>query len=128
MTSNNACFVGKVKLSKDKKEKDKIKVKKKKRKSDDLVSMMMSKLTRKSFDFNRSTCHQYDYIVNRITSSSKNTDELVDLEKYIDNLRSGPLIHLKVEVNLMLFFEAVKIQRFLYITCISEVNLCTDVF
>lgn len=39
VTSNNACVVGKVKLSKDKKEKDKIKVKKKKRKSDELVSM-----------------------------------------------------------------------------------------
>ena len=95
--------------------------------ADDLVSMMTSKLTRKSFDFNRSICHQYDYIVNRITSSSKNTDELVDLEKYIDNLRSGPLIHLKVEVNLLLLFVAVKLQRFLYITCISEINLYTDV-
>lgn len=41
VTSNNACFVGKVKLSKDKKEKDKIKVKKKKRKSDDVVSMSL---------------------------------------------------------------------------------------
>ena len=65
----------------------------------DLVSMMTSKLARRSFDFNRSICHQYDYIVNRITSSAKTTDELVDLEKYIDNLRSGPLVHLKVEYD-----------------------------
>lgn len=64
--------------------------------ANDLVGLMTSKLVRKSFDFNRSICHQYDYIVNRITSSSKTTDELVDLEKYIDNLRSGPLVHLKV--------------------------------
>lgn len=62
----------------------------------DLVSMMTSKLVRRSFDFNRSICHQYDHIVSRITSTAKTTDELVDLEKYIDNLRSGPLIHLKV--------------------------------
>ena len=68
---------------------------------DDLVSLMTSKLTRKSFDFNRSICHQYDYIVNRITSSSKTTDDLVDLEKYIDNLRSGPLVHLKVGFNMI---------------------------
>ncbi|XP_068702145.1 dynein axonemal heavy chain 3-like [Montipora foliosa] len=67
--------------------------------SRDLASMMTSKLVRRSFDFNRSICHQYDYIVNRITSSAKNTDELVDLEKYIDNLRSGPLIHLKTELE-----------------------------
>ena len=96
--------------------------------ADDLVSMMTSKLTRKSFDFNRSICHQYDYIVNRITSSSKNTDELVDLEKYIDNLRSGPLVHLKVEVYSVLLFVAVKLQRVLYITCISELYLYADVF
>ena len=62
----------------------------------DLVSMMTSKLVRRSFDFNRSICHQYDHIVSRITSTAKTTDELVDLEKYIDNLRSGPLVHLKV--------------------------------
>lgn len=92
--------------------------------ADDLVSMMTSKLTRKSFDFNRSICHQYDYIVNRITSSSKTTDELVDLEKYIDNLRSGPLVHLKVEINSV----TVKPQRFVYVTYISELYLCTDVF
>ncbi|CAH3114243.1 unnamed protein product [Pocillopora meandrina] len=67
--------------------------------ANDLVGLMTSKLVRKSFDFNRSICHQYDYIVNRITSSSKTTDELVDLEKYIDNLRSGPLVHLKVELE-----------------------------
>ena len=89
---------------------------------------MTSKLTRKSFDFNRSICHQYDYIVNRITSSSKNTDELVDLEKYIDNLRSGPLVHLKVEVDSVILFVAVKLQRVLYITCISELYLYADVF
>ena len=63
-----------------------------------LASMMTSKLRKKSFDFNRSVCHQYDYIVNRITSFAKTTDELVDLEKYIDNLRSGPLLQLKVNM------------------------------
>lgn len=88
--------------------------------ADDLVSMMTSKLTRKSFDFNRSICHQYDYIVNRITSSSKTTDELVDLEKYTDNLRSGPLVHLKVEVNSALSFVTVKPQRFVYVTYMTE--------
>ena len=62
----------------------------------DLASLMTSKLIKKSFEFNRSICQQYDYIVNRITSSAKTTDELVDLEKYIDNLRSGPLVHLRV--------------------------------
>lgn len=83
--------------------------------ADDLVRMMTSKLTRKSFDFNRSICHQYDYIVNRITSSSKTTDELVDLEKYIDNLRSGPLVHLKVDK-----FVNVKPQRFVYVIYMTE--------
>ena len=62
----------------------------------DLASLMTSKLIKKSFEFNRSICQQYDYIVNRITSSAKTTEELVDLEKYIDNLRSGPLVHLRV--------------------------------
>ena len=62
----------------------------------DLASLMTSRLIKKSFEFNRSICQQYDYIVNRITSSAKTTEELVDLEKYIDNLRSGPLVHLRV--------------------------------
>ena len=71
----------------------------------DLVGMMTSKLTRMSFDFNRSICHQYDYIVNRITYSAKTTDELVDLEKYIDNLRSGPLVHLKVKYDVLRYLS-----------------------
>ncbi|CAH3192981.1 unnamed protein product, partial [Porites evermanni] len=65
----------------------------------DLASLMTSRLIKKSFEFNRSICQQYDYIVNRITSSAKTTEELVDLEKYIDNLRSGPLVHLRTELE-----------------------------
>ena len=63
------------------------------------MNIMLRKLTKKSYQFNRSICHQYDVIVNCITTSSKTTDELVELEKYIDNLRTGPLLHLKVNVS-----------------------------
>ena len=70
----------------------------------DLASIMLTRLTRKSFQFNRSICHQYDEIVNRITSPAKTTEELVDLENYIDNLRTGPLLQLKASALRLLGF------------------------
>ena len=48
---------------------------------------MLRKLTRQSVHFNRSICSQYDQIVIRITTSAKTTDELVDLENYIQFLK-----------------------------------------
>lgn len=57
---------------------------------------MLMKLTRQSVQFNRAICAQYDQIVIRITTSAKTTDELVDLENYIEQLRSGALLKLKV--------------------------------
>ena len=64
--------------------------------SEVLVNIMLSKLTKESLQFNRSICQQYDIIVNRITSPSTSTNDLVELERFIDNLRSGPLVTLKV--------------------------------
>jgi len=62
----------------------------------DLVDIMLVKLTQQSVHFNRSICAQYDQIVIKITTSAKTTDELVELEKYIEHLRSGALLQLKV--------------------------------
>ena len=70
------------------------------KRASDLVNIMLTRLTKRSYQFNRSICHQYDQIVNRITSPTKTTEELVELEDYIDNLRTGPLLKLKVRQGL----------------------------
>ncbi|XP_048589777.1 dynein axonemal heavy chain 3-like isoform X2 [Nematostella vectensis] len=65
----------------------------------DLVDVIVTKLTKQSLAFNRSICTKYDHIVVRVTTHAKTTDELVDLEKYLENIRSGPLLLLKTELD-----------------------------
>ena len=61
-----------------------------------LSQMIINQITENSFHFNKRICSQYDEIVNKINGVAHDTDELVALSNYIDNLRFGPLLSLKV--------------------------------
>lgn len=61
-----------------------------------LSQMIIDQITENSFHFNKRICSQYDEIVNKINGVAHDTDELVALSNYIDNLRFGPLLSLKV--------------------------------
>ena len=61
-----------------------------------LAQKILDQITTNSFYFNKKICNQYEEILNKINSITHDTDELVELSNYIDNLRFGPLLSLKV--------------------------------
>ena len=64
-----------------------------------LVQRMVDKIIATSEKFNRSICKQYDNIVKKITIQSETTDQLVQQMKYVESLRAGELLQLKVCQN-----------------------------
>ena len=68
-----------------------------------LVKRMVDNITSVSEKFNRSICKQYDKIVKNITNQSEKTDELVAQMKYVESLRAGELLQLKVMNTLQMF-------------------------
>ena len=64
--------------------------------ANELSKRIIDQVTGSSFNFNKKICSQYEEIVNKINSIAHDTDELVELSNYIDNLRFGPLLSLKV--------------------------------
>ena len=62
----------------------------------DLSLVMVNNIVNHSRKFNRAICTQYDNIVRRITAQSKRTEELVKQIDYVENLRVGELLELRV--------------------------------
>ena len=65
----------------------------------DLSLVMVSNIVNHSRKFNRAICIQYDNIVRRITAQSERTEELVKQIDYVENLRVGELLELRVSTN-----------------------------
>ena len=59
---------------------------------------MVQKIMDTSDKFNRGICHQYDVIVKKSSYQAENTKELVDLIAYVESLRVGELLELKVSM------------------------------
>ena len=62
----------------------------------DLSLAMVNNIVNHSRKFNRAICTQYDNIVRRITAQSEKTEELVKQIEYVENLRVGELLELRV--------------------------------
>ena len=63
----------------------------------DLSLVMVNNIVNHSRKFNRAICTQYDNIVRRITAQSERTEELVKQIDYVENLRVGELLELRVQ-------------------------------
>ena len=57
---------------------------------------MVHNIVNHSRKFNRAICTQYDNIVRKITAQSEKTEELVKQIEYVENLRVGELLELRV--------------------------------
>eukprot|EP00795_Rhopilema_esculentum_P000293 gene293-9945_t len=64
-----------------------------------LSQKILDQITTNSFYFNKKICSQYEEILNKINSITHDTDQLVELSNYIDNLRFGPLLSLKAQLK-----------------------------
>ncbi|XP_043943753.1 dynein axonemal heavy chain 3-like [Protopterus annectens] len=64
-----------------------------------LANIIINKVATVSEKFNRNICKMYDAIVTRITSILESTSALVQLQNYVDKLRSGELIKIKEELE-----------------------------
>ena len=67
-------------------------------KARELVDVMVKKIMETSDKFNRGICRQYDTIVKKSSCQAENTKELVDLIEYVESLKVGELLELKVSV------------------------------
>ena len=59
---------------------------------------MVKKIMETSDKFNRGICSQYDTIVKKSSYQAENTKELVDLIEYVESLKVGELLELKVSM------------------------------
>lgn len=57
---------------------------------------MVTNICNMSRDFNKGICRQYDTIVKRVAQQAENTEELVQMQNYVENLKVGELLQLKV--------------------------------
>ena len=64
-----------------------------------LIQRMVNNIISVSEKFNRNICKQYDSIVKKITEQSETTDQLVKQMKYVESLRAGELLQLKVRLD-----------------------------
>ena len=71
----------------------------------DLSLVMVNNIVNHSRKFNRAICTQYDSIVRRITAQSEKTEELVKQIDYVENLRVGELLELRVLMKMTLNFS-----------------------
>ncbi|KAM4676017.1 dynein axonemal heavy chain 3-like [Discoglossus pictus] len=60
-----------------------------------LTNIIINKVATTSEKFNRKICQQYDGIVTKITAIAASTFALVDLQNYVDQLRSVELLEIK---------------------------------
>eukprot|EP00794_Sanderia_malayensis_P006878 gene6878-7653_t len=63
------------------------------------ANKILNQVIDSSFQLNKQICNQYEDIVTKINSQTQDTDELVELTNFIDNLRFGPLMLLKNELG-----------------------------
>lgn len=61
-----------------------------------LANVMTNKVMVNSRKFNRAVCTQFDGIVRKITAQSETTESLVKQQEYVENLRVGELLELRV--------------------------------
>ena len=67
-----------------------------------LADKMVANIARISRKFNKAICVQFDGIVKKITAQSETTEELVKQTKYVEDLRVGELMELRVHTHLLL--------------------------
>ncbi|XP_064633532.1 dynein axonemal heavy chain 3-like isoform X2 [Lineus longissimus] len=70
------------------------------KRSRSLADVMIMNIVNNSRKFNRSICTQYDTIVKHITSQAESTNDLVQLQNYVDNLQVGELLKLKEKLEI----------------------------
>lgn len=61
-----------------------------------LTNIIINKVASMSMMFNRNICWQYDGIVTKISAMAASTSALVELQNYIDRLRSKELPEIQV--------------------------------
>ena len=61
-----------------------------------LIDIMVTNICNMSRGFNKGICKQYDTIVKRVAQQAENTEELVQMQNYVENLKVGELLQLKV--------------------------------
>lgn len=61
-----------------------------------MIGIMVTNICNMSRDFNKGICKQYDTIVKRVAQQAENTEELVQMQNYVENLKVGELLQLKV--------------------------------
>ncbi|XP_053321162.1 dynein axonemal heavy chain 3-like [Spea bombifrons] len=64
-----------------------------------LTNIIINKVAATSEKFNRKICQQYDGIVTRISTIAASTSALVELQDYIDKLRSVELLEIKEKLE-----------------------------
>ncbi|KAG2469298.1 DYH7 protein, partial [Polypterus senegalus] len=65
-----------------------------------LTRIIINKVVSDSEKINRSICHQYDEIMRKMTGPIGSTEELVQLQTYVDELWSGDLLQIKKQLEL----------------------------
>ncbi|XP_051776026.1 dynein axonemal heavy chain 3-like isoform X1 [Erpetoichthys calabaricus] len=65
-----------------------------------LTRIIMNKVVSDSEKINRSICHQYEEIMRKVTGPIGSTEELVQLQNYVDELWSGDLLRIKKQLEL----------------------------
>lgn len=61
-----------------------------------LIEILVTNIMETSHKFNRGICKQYDTIVKSVAMQAENTDELVKLKNYVENLKVSELLELRV--------------------------------
>ena len=61
-----------------------------------LQDVLITNVMNLSRKFNRGMCSQYDGIVRKITTQADTTEQLVNLQSYVDRLTTGELLELRV--------------------------------
>ena len=57
---------------------------------------MVTNICNTSRVFNQGICSQYKNIVKKLAEQAENTEALVNLQNYVENLKVGELLQLKV--------------------------------
>uniref|UniRef100_A0A1I8FV89 DHC_N2 domain-containing protein n=1 Tax=Macrostomum lignano TaxID=282301 RepID=A0A1I8FV89_9PLAT len=83
---------------------------------DYLISLLVNNVVTGTRAFCDDICNHYDDIVKRITQQSETTKELVDLQKYVDNLTVDELLDLQAQLkkaaeNLLFLMDYAHLSR-----------------
>ncbi|ESO88893.1 hypothetical protein LOTGIDRAFT_125424 [Lottia gigantea] len=65
-----------------------------------LIDKMVSNIMTTSVEFNRAICDQYKQIVKNNAKHAETTEELVELQNYVENLKIGELYELKDKLEI----------------------------